>query len=157
MNESDPTGDCGRLADYLYDNKDSFMHKWLMQARNDQEVLSDGLSNFNLTDHVPKIFDAILEALRNQCSQTHSDVQAITARHTVIRWVQSYDLRAVLREVSLLRTEFVYAMFTFNEQNPAISGSSHRMNASIIHRILDGVVLDATETFFKLDGRAAEK
>ena len=149
----DPNAACGRLADYLQSHKDLLIKEWLAQARSDSEVLSDSMSQLELVDHVPKIFDAMVQALRNRCSQTKSDVQEITARHTVIRWVQRYDLRAVLREVSLLRTQFVRQLLAFDEQNMELGGNARLLNATTIHRILDDIVMDATDTFLKLKGR----
>lgn len=151
--EHDANGACGRLADYLQTHKDSLLKRWLAQARADSAVQSHSLSKLELVDHVPRIFDALVQALRNRCSQTQNDVQEITARHTVIRWVQRYDLRAVLREVSLLRTEFVRQLIAFDEQDGDLGSEARLLNATTIHRILDDIVMDATDTFLKLEGR----
>jgi hypothetical protein len=145
---------CGRLADYLQTNKDLLMKDWLAQARGDSAVLSDALSQLELEDHVPKIFDAMIQALRNRCSATTNDVQEVTARHTVIRWVQHYDLRAVLREVSLLRAAFIRQLLAFDEQANGLSHRARLLNVTTIHGILDDIVMDATDTFLKLKDRA---
>lgn len=149
----DSNGACGRLADYLQAHKDSLLKQWLAQTRADSAVQSDSLSKLELVDHVPGIFDALVQALRYRCSETKSDVQEITARHTVIRWVQRYDLRAVLREVSLLRTEFIRQLVAFDEQDIDEGSGARLLNATTIHRILDDIVMDATDTFLKLEGR----
>lgn len=151
---NDQNGACGRLADYLEANKDLLMREWLNQARGDSAVLSDALTQLELVDHVPKIFDAMVEALRNRCIETTNDVQDITARHTVIRWVQRYDLRAVLREVSLLREAFIRQLLAFDEKTSDLSTDSRLLNATTIHRILDDIVMDATDVFLKLKSRA---
>ena len=151
---NDPNGICGRLADYLETNKDLLMKEWLEQARGDSAVLSDSLTQLELVDHVPKIFDAMVQALRNRCSETTNDVQEITARHTIIRWVQRYNLRAVLREVSLLRAAFIRQLLAFDEQVSDLGSDSRLLNAITIHRILDDIVMDATDTFLKLKSRA---
>ena len=154
MRSSEANDACGLLADYLQTNKDLLMKEWLAQARGDSVVLSDALTQLELEDHVPKIFDAMIQALRNRCSATTSDVQEITARHTVIRWVQDYDLRAVLREVSLLRAGFIRQLLAFDEQMNGLSGHARLSNARTIHRILDDIVMDATDTFLKLRSHA---
>lgn len=155
MNQNDRgSGEaCGRLADYLQAHKDSLMKEWLAQARADSVVLSDPLSQVELVDHVPAIFDAILQELRSRCGETKSEVQDVTARHTVIRWVQHYDLRAVLREVSILRAAFVRKLLVFDEENPGLGSEARLLNATTIHRILDDIVNDATDTFLRLKGR----
>ena len=152
--EGDPNAACGRLADYLQSHKDLLIKEWLAQARADSEVLSDAMTQVQLLDHVPRIFDAMVQALRNRCSQTKNDVQEITARHTVIRWVQRYDLRAVLREVSLLRTEFIRHLLAFDEKNMDLGSNARLLNATTINCILDDIVMDATDTFLKLKDRA---
>lgn len=154
---NDQNGACGRLADYLEANKDLLMKEWLTLARGDSAVLSDALTQLELVDHVPRIFDAMVQALRNRCSETANDVQEITARHTVIRWVQRYDLRAVLREVSLLRAAFIRQLLAFDEQASGLSTGSRLLNATTIHRILDDIVMDATDTFLKLKSRADDE
>jgi hypothetical protein len=151
---NDPDGACGRLADYLQARRDSIVAAWLEQARADAAVLSDALTQPELVDHIPRIFDAMVQALRNRCNRTMDDVQEVTARHTVIRWVQHYDLRAVLREVSLLRTEFIRQMLAFDEQDAGLTSEARLSNATTVHRILDDIVMDATDTFLKLKDRA---
>jgi hypothetical protein len=156
MNPSDHDSSeaCGRLADHLQTHKDSLMKEWLRQARGDPAVLSDLLSQVELVDHVPKIFDAMIQELRSRCSGTKRDVQDMTASHTVIRWVQHYDLRAVLREVSLLRAAFIRQLLIFDAENPDLGSQERLLNATTIHRTLDDIVSDATDTFLRLKGRA---
>jgi hypothetical protein len=62
----------------------------------------------------------------------------------------------VLREVSLLRAEFVGQLLAFEGQNLDLDGNARLLNATTIHRILDDIVMDATETFLKLKDRGGE-
>jgi hypothetical protein len=144
---------CGELADYLSEHKASLMQEWLGRVRGDSIVLSDPLTQLELLDHVPNIFDALVGSLRTRCFEATVDIQEITARHTVIRWVQHYDLRSVLREVSILRTVLVEHLMKFNETHRNLSSASNLLNATIVHCILDDIVMDATETFLKLSNR----
>ena len=145
---------CGRLADYLQSHKEPLMSEWLAQARKDSDVPSDALTKLELVDHVPNVFDAMIQALRQRCSDTTmQDVQEITARHTVIRWVQRYDLSGVVREVSLLRAEFIRHLLLFDEQNPDVGMGARLLNSTTIHHILDGIVMDATDTYLNLRAR----
>lgn len=130
------------------------MVEWMAQTQRDAVVPSEALTKLELVDHLPKIFDAMIEALRQSCSVTTMEqVQEITARHTVIRWVQQYDLPGVVREVSLLRAEFIRHLLIFDEQNPDVGMSARLLNSTTIHRILDGVVTDATDTYLNLRAR----
>lgn len=145
---------CGRLADYLQSHKEPLMSEWLAQAKIDSGVPSDSLTKLELVDHLPKIFDAMIQALRQRCSDTTMEhIHEITARHTVIRWVQRYDLPGVVREVSLLRAEFIRHLLIFDEQNPDVGMDARLLNSTTIHRILDGIVMDATDTYLNLRAR----
>lgn len=145
---------CGRLADYLQSHKEPLMSEWLTQAKIDSGVPSDSLTKLELVDHLPKIFDAMIQALRQRCSDTTMEhIHEITARHTVIRWVQRYDLPGVVREVSLLRAEFIRHLLIFDEQNPDVGMDARLLNSTTIHRILDGIVMDATDTYLNLRAR----
>ncbi len=79
-----PHAACVRLADHLQERKAEMIQNWAARARADSDVLSNSMTQLELIDHVPKIFDALLHALRNESSQTPSEVQEVTARHTAI-------------------------------------------------------------------------
>src|SRR5687767_144590 len=122
---------CGRLADYLQSHKEPLMSEWLAQARTDSAVPSEPLTKLELVDHIPKIFDAMIQALRQRCSPaTMEHVQETTARHTVIRWVQRYDLPGVAREVSLLREAFIRHLLLFDAQNPDLGMDARLLNST---------------------------
>ena len=141
---------CGRLADYLQSHKEPLVNQWLAQARMDSGVQSDSLTKRELVDHLPNIVDAMIQALRQRCSDTTMEhVQEITARHIVIRWVQRYDLPEVVREVSLLRAECNRHLLIFDD-----AGMDARLlNSTTMYRILDGIVMDATDTYLSLRAR----
>jgi hypothetical protein len=63
-------------------------------------------------------------------------------------------LRAVLREVSLLRAAFIRQLLIFDAENPDLGSQERLLNATTIHRTLDDIVSDATDTFLRLKGRA---
>ncbi len=146
----------GRLADYLQANKDLLITDWLKEVRADPVVLSAALTEAELVDHVPQIFDAIVEAVRSQSSQTTGDVQDLTARHTIIRWVQRYDLRALLREVALLRAALIRQLLAFDAHTGDLGSDARLSNTMTIHRILDDIIIDGTDTFLKLKSRGDE-
>ena len=142
---------CGLLAEYLQAHKEALIGEWLAQARKDSDVPSDPLTKLEIIDHVPKIIDAMILALRNRCNDTSMEqVQEVTARHTIIRWVQNYDVHAVLREISILRAQFIRHLLAFENEHPDFRNEARLFNRTTIHSILDDVVMDATDTFLKL-------
>jgi len=145
----------GRLADYLQSHKEKFIARWVAEVRKDSGVPSDSLTKPEIIDHVPMIFDAITHALREHGTEAKAEqVQKIAARHTIIRWAQGYNLQAVLREISLLRAEFVAYLRAFEDEQQCFNDDVHRSTSMTIQRILDGIVMDAIDTFIELKTRA---
>jgi hypothetical protein len=139
------------LADYLATRKDVMIVQWMAAARKSGSIPTDALTRLELIDHVPKIFEATVEALRAKRNEEAMErVQEATARHTIVRWVQKYDLRGVLREVSLLRAVFIGEMHAFADAHADVDPGTRLFDSLTIHRILDDVVRDATDTFLKL-------
>ncbi|MDQ3038738.1 MAG: RsbRD N-terminal domain-containing protein [Pseudomonadota bacterium] len=144
---------CSRLADWLQLNSRALVSEWVVQVRQDAKVPSETLTNPEIIDHVPQILEEINEALRHACGTT-PEVQQVTARHTIVRWAQGYDLNAVIREVSLLRTVLILQSRAFEQQYREIGNEGLVFASTIVNRILDDVVMDATDTFLKLKERA---
>lgn len=153
-NSEDLESACGQLAEYLQSRQEALISEWVTQVRADSGVPSDSMTKPEIIDHVPMIFEAILHALRQQCGATAAQVQEIAARHTIIRWVQGYDLHAVLREVSLLRAALIHYSHAFEDEHQHISNDARLFTSTTIHHILDDLVMDATDTFLTLRARA---
>ena len=95
----------GSLASYLERHKELITTSWVERVRNSLAVPTDYMTRPEIVDHLPDIFDAIIQALR----EPHDDaameqVQETSAQHVVVRWQEAYDLSAVLREIAFLRT-----------------------------------------------------
>ncbi len=145
---------CSQLADWLQSNAQALINDWVVQVSEDSVVPSESMTKPEIIDHVPQIFDEINHALRQQSSTT-MQIHQFAARHTIVRWAQGYDLKGVLREISLLRTVFNRHSRAFEDQCQHISSDERIFVSTIIHRILDDVVMDATDTFLKLQARAS--
>jgi hypothetical protein len=139
----------GRLADYLESHKDAMTNKWAERVRKDPGVPTGAMTKLEIIDHLPLIFDAIIQALRSDAAIEQLHQAAV--RHAIVRWIERFDLQAVLREISLLRTEFIYHLRVFEEAHPDFDIASRLSASTTIHRILDDVLMDAIETFLKLN------
>lgn len=148
---------CARLADYLQSHKDEVISEWIANVRWDPSVPTEALTRPELTDHLPNIFDAIVQAIRDACTHANDDqVQHLAARHTIVRWVQNYDLKAVLRELSLLRAGLIHHLCAFEEHAPDFGIQARLFTSTVIHGVVDDIIRDATETYFGLKTQAGE-
>jgi RsbT co-antagonist protein rsbRD N-terminal domain len=143
-----------RLAAYLESHKDAMTNEWVGRVRKDSAVPTDFMTKPEIIDHIPQIFDAIIQALRQHRSDTTIEqVHQIAARHTIVRWIEHFNLQAVLRELSLLRAEFIYHLRVFEEEHPDFGIAARLFASTTIHQILDDAVIDTTNTFLKLAER----
>ena len=143
-----------RLAAYLESHKDAMTNEWVGRVRKDSAVPTDSMTKPEIIDHIPEIFDAIIQALRQHRSDTTiGQLYQIAARHAIVRWIEHFDLQAVLRELSLLRAEFIYHLRVFEEEHPDFGIAARLFASTTIHQILDDAVIDATNTFLKLAER----
>jgi RsbT co-antagonist protein rsbRD N-terminal domain len=152
--EAHPESASGRLAAYLESHKDAMTNEWVARVRKDSAVPTDSMTKPEIIDHIPEIFDAIIQALRQHRSDTTIEqVHQIAARHAIVRWIEHFNLQAVLRELSLLRAEFIYHLRVFEEEHPDFGIAARLFASTTIHQILDDAVIDATNTFLKLAER----
>ena len=156
--ETDPENVNGRLADYLESHKNAITNEWIERVRKDPGVPTGSMTKLEIIDHLPLIFDAVVQALRQHTSDAAiKQLHQVIARHTIVRWIERFDLEAVLREISLLRTEFIYHLRVFEEAGPDFDIASRLSASMTIHRILDDVLMDAIEMFLKLTGGETER
>src|SRR5260370_34498315 len=79
-----PESASGRLAAYLESHKDAMTNEWVGRVRRDSAVPTDSMTKLEIIDHIPQIFDAISEALRQHRSDTTTEqLHEIAARHTL--------------------------------------------------------------------------
>ncbi len=150
-NEAHPENVSGRLATYLTEQKDAIIKAWVAQVRKDSAVPTDTMAMLEIVEHVPPIFDAIIQALRKHRTEAAIEqIRETTARHIVTRWQQNYNLPAVLREVSILRTNFIYHLQMFEELHPDFVLAERFFASATINSMLDEVLMDATDQFLKL-------
>jgi hypothetical protein len=149
--EALPESVSGRLASYLERHKDLITTSWVERVRSSLAVPTASMTRPEIMDHIPDIFDAIMRALRQPGDAAAMEqIQEISAQHVVVRWQKAYDLYAVLREIALLRTEFIYQLRLFEETHPEFGMTQRLFASTTIHRILDHVMADSTDKFLKL-------
>lgn len=141
--------DC--LANYLEKHKDLITASWVERVGNSLAVPTASMTRPEIIDHIPDIFDAIIQALRQPFNETAMEqIQETSGEHVVVRWQKGYDLYAVLREIAALRTEFIYQLRLFEETHPEFAMTQRLFASTTIHGILDYVICDGTNKFLKL-------
>ena len=145
----------GRLADYLSTQKDNIMNDWLERVRHDPEISSETLSIAALKNHLPELFDDMIETFRSYGSEDVAE-QAVkdAALHGITRWRQGFHLKEVLRELMHLRAGLIYHLCQFEEANEDFGVAARFFVLTTLHRFLDDLGMDACEQFLTEESQA---
>ena len=88
------------LAQFIEENKQEILERWAGWRR--QERKSGQLTREQLLDHLPRLLDAIAQALRGGGSMEEMP-DTDPARHALMRLDQGFDLDQVVEEYAILR------------------------------------------------------
>ena len=90
-----------RLADHLCAQREAITEHWIEAVRTSPEIPSaQKLSHEELSDHLPGLFNNLVEYLRTAASgDARRNVTREARRHGSRRWDQGYNLAELLREL----------------------------------------------------------
>ncbi len=147
--EAHPDSVNGRLADYLASEKESILAEWLKRVRGDPEIIAtENLNTIALKDHLPEIFDDLIETLRSYgCEVVAGQAVKDAEKHGATRLEQGYELPEMLRELKLLRAVLIYHLRTFEDLNPDDGMTARLFTSTTLHAFLDEMAIDATEEY----------
>lgn len=147
--EAHPDSVNGRLASYLVTKKEAILAEWLERVRADSSIIpADTLNTIALKNHLPEIFDDLIDTLRRYGSETVAE-QAVrdAEEHGATRLRQGYELPELLRELKLLRSVFIFYLRTFEDINPDDGMAARLFISTTLHTFLDEMMIDATEEY----------
>jgi hypothetical protein len=140
----------GRLANHLLAEKEAIMSEWLQRVASDAGIPSEKLTNSQLRDHLPQIFDDLTETLRRY---NDGAVAAKSARdaetHGAVRWQEGYNVAELLREIKHLRTILIHHLSLFEETNEEFGRTSRLFVTSTLHNFLDDIGIGATAQYLE--------
>lgn len=121
------------LSRLLQHGSDTIVRTWTEKVLSDKRVCSDAqLTYAQLLDHIPQIVEELGLALANE--QQEARMLKEGWQHGRQRWRQGYDLKEVVRELTLLRAtvmEFIasYSGAMRPQSAQQLSTSFHRINS----------------------------
>lgn len=116
----------------IKNGQETIVRTWTEKVAADRRVSSDErLSYLQLVDHIPQIVEELHDALGNGAAETATLYQG--REHGRQRWRQGYELKEVVRELTLLRVTLVEFIELYRGALPArppdeLTRSFHRIN-----------------------------
>lgn len=135
----------------LRNGQETIVRTWTEKVTADRRVKSDErLSYLQLVDHIPQIVEELHEALGEASVQARALNQG--CEHGRQRWRQGYELKEVVRELTLLRVTLVEFIELYRGALPPrppeeLARSFHRINVFVdeeIYRTVEAY-LDASK------------
>src|SRR4030095_4399 len=143
-----------KLADYLAAQRESLLKAWMNEVHKDTNMQSsETVSPRELRDHIPQLFDDLVELLRD--SNARSAERMGHARiHGHYRLTQGYELSELLREIALARLVFTNHIILFQEHTPDFRGDAELSALRTIHGFFDDLARESVQHF--VDEQQAE-
>ncbi len=135
----------------LRNGQETIVRTWTEKVTADRRVNSDErLSYLQLVDHIPQIVEELHDALGDGSGNGHVLTQG--REHGRQRWRQGYELKEVVRELTLLRVTLVEFIEHYRGALPPrppeeLTRSFHRINVFMddeIYRTVEAY-LDASQ------------
>jgi hypothetical protein len=147
--EAHPQSVNGRLAEHLSTAKETILNEWLVRVRADPQIApTDSLDVTALRNHIPHIFDDLIDSLRRYGSEAVADRAVKDAEvHGATRLKQGYQLTEMLREMKHLRAVLILQLRTFEELSPDDGMAARLFIATTLHDFLDEVAIQASEEY----------
>ena len=116
----------------LKNGQETIVRTWTEKVAADRRVTSDEqLSYLQLVDHIPQIVEELHDALADGYAEPSALCEG--REHGRQRWRQGYELKEVVRELTLLRVTLVEFIELYRGALPArtpdeLTRSFHRIN-----------------------------
>ena len=116
----------------LKNGQETIVRTWTEKVTSDRRINSDErLSYIQLVDHIPQIVEELQAALGDGNGNGHALTQG--REHGRQRWRQGYELKEVVRELTLLRVTLVEFIELYRGALPPrppeeLTRSFHRIN-----------------------------
>lgn len=136
------------LSRLLKSGSNTIVQKWTEKVASDKRVRSDSqLSYVQLIDHIPQIVDELQAALASNDGNRRTVQEG--GQHGRQRWSQGYELKEVVRELTLLRLTLMEFIDTYRGALPVHTPEQISQSYRKINGFLDEELYKTVEAFLE--------
>lgn len=136
----------GEFGDFLLKNQDKITRRWVTAVDRSPDIpSSEDMTYRQLLDHLPQLCRELAAFLKRQ--DAADGVESALA-HGRKRWQQGYKLHELIREVCLLRRNFLETWLgAFASTNPMFDYPVQSAARRMVGQFFDEVIIDSTVQF----------
>lgn len=134
------------ISRLLKNGQETIVREWTEKVTSDRRINSDArLSYLQLIDHIPNIVEELQDALAE--GQTQGGMLEEGRNHGRQRWRQGYELKEVVRELTLLRATLTEFLERYRGALPARSPEDITRSLNRINLFLDDEIYRTVEAY----------
>ena len=139
-----------RFGDFVLIHREEILQSWIATINQHPDIsASDNLTYTQLLDHLPELCSELAALLKqpdanNIKKEAKRDAQA----HGWKRWRQGYKLDELIREICLVRRDFIDTWLPFfSTTNVDFDTEAQNVTRRAVERFFDNVIIEATVQF----------
>ena len=138
------------FAEFILAHVEDITRYWIGAVDRSAEVnASDDLTYRQLLDHLPQLCTQLANILKEPQADRSQDAAEHYARtHGEKRWQQGYGLEELIREICIIRNDFIGRWFdAFEEKSGELDRDAKRIAGCIVRRFFDDVIVGSAAQY----------
>jgi RsbT co-antagonist protein rsbRD N-terminal domain len=138
------------FGDFVLGRREEILRSWIAAIDQHPKIsASDRLTYTQLLDHLPELCSELAALLkRPDATDIKREAKHDAQAHGWKRWRQGYKLDELIREICLVRRDFIDTWFLrFNAVNANFDIDAQNSTRRVVEHFFDNVVIEATTQF----------
>jgi signal transduction histidine kinase len=138
------------FGDFVLRHREEILRSWIAAIDQQPNIsASDNLTYTQLLDHLPELCSELAALLRQpEAKDTKREAKRDAQAHGWKRWRQGYKLDELIREICLVRRDFIYTWLPrFSDMDARFDMAAQNGARRVAECFFDEVVIEATVQF----------
>jgi signal transduction histidine kinase len=134
----------------VFAHRDQILYSWIAAVDKHPNIsTSDNLTYTQLLDHLPELCTELAALLKQpDAKEIKREARQDARAHGWKRWRQGYQLEELIREICLIRRNFVDTWIeAFVGEEPRFDFDAQNAARRVVERFFDNVIIEATVQF----------
>ena len=141
----------GGFGDFVFSHRDEILQSWIGAIEKNPTISSDNLTRGQLLDHLPALCGELAALLKHpKAKSVKKEARRDARAHGWKRWRQGYKLDELIREICVVRRDFIDTWLPSLGATDKFSDVDRQSRARrIVEVFFDNVIVEATVQFVR--------